>query len=142
MSALSLADLDNLDAPKLDALIETMFLAAYADGELGDEERAHFTSSVESLTDRRITGDKLAALMARLEGALRESGREARLVAVRAGLDDANARKVALAMAIRVVASDGIIRTTERELILDLASALDIDRDDAADLVKELTSSS
>jgi tellurite resistance protein len=142
MSALSLADLGTLDAPKLDALIETMFLAAYADGEFGDEERAHFTSSVESLTDRRLTGDQLTALMNRMERALKESGREARLAAVRASLGDANARKVALALAIRVVASDGIIRTTERELILEVADALDIDRDEAADLVKELTTSS
>lgn len=142
MSALSLADLGPLDTPKLDALIETMFLAAYADGDIGAEERAHFTSSVESLTDRRLTGDELARLMSRLEQALSESGREARLAAVRTSLGDLNTRKVALALAIRVVAADGIIRTTERELILDVAAALDIDRDEAADLVKELTPSS
>jgi tellurite resistance protein len=142
MSALSLADLGPLDGPKLDALIETMFLAAYADGELGDEERAHFLSSVESLTDRRLTSDQLGTVLRRLEQALSESGRDARLAAVRAGLGDANARKVALALAIRVVAADGIIRTTERELILDIAEALEIDRDEAADLVRELTPSS
>lgn len=142
MSALSLADLGPLDGPKLDALIETMFLAAYADGELGDEERAHFLSSVESLTDRRLTTDQLGTVMRRLEQALSESGRDARLAAVRDGLGDANARKVALSLAIRVVAADGIIRTTERELILDIAEALDVDRDEAADLVKELTPAS
>jgi tellurite resistance protein len=139
MTASAHADLGAFDDPKLDALIETMFLAAYADGELGEEERAHFTKSVESLTDERIAGERLDKLVARIEKDLGEGGRDARLAAVKAKLSDPAARKVALSLAIQVVASDGIIRTSERELLLDLAEALEIDRDEAADLVKELT---
>jgi tellurite resistance protein len=38
-----------------------------------------------------------------------------------------------------VTAADGIIRTSERELILETAVALEIDQDEAADLVLKLS---
>jgi len=44
-----------------------------------------------------------------------------------------------LSLAIQVTAADGIIRTSERELIMDTAEALEIDRDEAADLVIKLS---
>jgi len=46
---------------------------------------------------------------------------------------------LALALAIQVAAVDGIIRTSERELIFDTADALGIDGDTAADMVRDLT---
>ncbi len=68
------------------------------------------------------------------------SGRDARLAAVKARLPDQNARRLALSLAIQITAADGIVRTSERELIMDTAAALDIDGDTAADLVKDLAS--
>jgi tellurite resistance protein len=50
-----------------------------------------------------------------------------------------DARKLALALAIQITAADGIIRTSERELILETAAALDVDGDTAADMVRDLT---
>lgn len=121
------------DAPRLEAIVELLFLAAFADDEFSDEERVHFRTSVESLTDRRI--DDLDAVVARIEGAVKAEGREARLRAVRDRLPDPKAREVALSMAIRLMAIDGVVRTAERELILEAADALGIDTDVAADLV-------
>ena len=129
----------DFDDPKLEALIEMMFLAAHADGELGDDERTHFAKSIESLSDRRIAGERFDELLARIQAELTAKGREARLLSVKERLADAGSRKVALSLAIQVMAADGIIRTTERELILEVAEALDIDRDVAANLVKELS---
>ena len=126
-----------MDEPRLEALVEVMFLAANADGEFSDDERKHFASSVESLTDGRLGGEPLAKLVARFEADTAD--RAARLAAVRDRLPDAGARKVALSMAIRLMTADGIVRTSERELILEMADSLGIDRDDAADLVKELS---
>jgi tellurite resistance protein len=48
-------------------------------------------------------------------------------------------RKVALSLAVQVTAADGIIRTSERELLMEVAEALEIDRDEAADLVMQLS---
>jgi tellurite resistance protein len=130
--------LREIDDSRLEALVETMFLAAFADGDFGVEEREHFTKSVESLTDRRMSQESLDKLVTRMQTDLEASSREARLATVRERLDSPGARRTALALTIQVVAADGIIRTSERELILDVAEALEIDRDAAADMVMEL----
>jgi uncharacterized tellurite resistance protein B-like protein len=128
-----------LSSAKLEALVEMMFLAASADGDFSDVERQHFLQSVESLTDGRLSKPALEGLLDRAKKDLEASGREARLSAVKERLPDAGARKVALSLAIQVTAADGIIRTSERELIMATADALEIDRNQAADLVTKLS---
>jgi tellurite resistance protein len=139
MSGNSASVVQGLSSAKLDALVEMMFLAASADGEFSEVERAHFLHSVESLTDGRLGKPALSALLDRAQADLAASGRAARLLAVKERLPDPGARKVALSLAIEVTAADGIIRTSERELILETADALEIDRDVAADLVLRLS---
>jgi len=139
MSATNAAVVQGLSNAKLDALVEIMFLAASADGEFSDVERKHFLHSVEALTDGRLAGAALEALLERAKTDLEASGRQARLQAVKERLPDAGARKVALSLAIEVTAADGIIRTSERELIFETADTLEIDRDQAADLVRKLS---
>jgi tellurite resistance protein len=129
-----------LAGEKLEALVEIMFLAAAADGEFSSEERRHFVKSVESLTDGRLGGAALEALLDRAKKDLDAADFGTRLQAVKARLPEPAARKAALALAVQVTASDGIIRTSERELILEAAEALEVDRGEAADLVKKLTS--
>lgn len=131
--------LRDVDEPRFHALVEVMFLAASADGDFSGEERRHFQESVESLTDRKIAGDALDRLVASIESSHAGEGRAARIAHVKDALPTAELRKIGLTMAIRVMAADGIVRTTERELILDLADGLDVDRDEAADLVAELS---
>ena len=55
-------------------------------------------------------------------------------------LPEAGARRVALALAVQVMAADGIIRTSERELIMETAEVLEIDANDAANMVKSVSS--
>lgn len=129
----------DFESPKLEAIIEVMFLAAFADGDFGEEERVHFLRSIESLTDRRVGGDTLGRLVTRIVRDLESEGRAARLLSVNKRLAEPGARKAALGLAIQLTAADGIIRTSERELILEAAEALEIDRDEAADMVTRLT---
>ncbi|MEO8901901.1 MAG: tellurite resistance TerB family protein [Polyangiaceae bacterium] len=133
------ADLQILGDTKLEALLEVMFLAASADGDFSDVEREHFVKSVQSLTDGKIARARLETLLSEATTALGRDGREARLASVKSRLPDAGSRRVALSLAIQVMAADGIIRTSERELILETAEALEIDRDDAANLVSKLS---
>jgi uncharacterized tellurite resistance protein B-like protein len=140
MSGTSGSVVQSLSDAKLEALVEMMFLAASADGDFSEVERQHFLQSVESLTDGRLPKPILQALLERARTDLEASGREARLAAVKERLPDAGARKVALSLAIQVTAADGIIRTSERELILETADVLEIDRNEAADLVRKLSS--
>ena len=139
MAGIDTSAVRNLAAQELEALVEMMFLAASADGELADEEKKLFESSVKSFAGDKLDGARLAALLAGAKKALDASSREARLASVKERLTDPGARKVALGLAIQVTAADGIIRTSERELIMDTAEALEIDRDEAADLVRDLT---
>jgi uncharacterized tellurite resistance protein B-like protein len=129
----------DFESPKLEAIIEVMFLAAFADGDFGEEERVHFLHSIESLTDRHLEGETLGRLVSRIVKDLETEGRAARLASVNKRLAEPGARKAALGLAIQLTAADGIIRTSERELILEAAEALEIDRDEAADLVTKLT---
>ncbi len=128
----------DFEAPQLEAVVEVMFLAAFADGDFGEEEHAHFLKSIESLTDRSLPGETLAHLVERIQAEAATEGRAKRLASIRERLPDPGARRAALALAIQLTAADGIIRTSERELILEAADALDIPRDDAADLVAKL----
>lgn len=137
MSGIDVSSVVNLAEPKLEALVELMLLAASADGELAEVELAHFTESVRSLTNGTIAGPRLQALVERTQAAIEGDGREALLASIRDRLPDAGARKVGLTLAIQVVAADGIVRTSERELVLETAEALGIDGDTAADLVRD-----
>lgn len=131
-------EIREVNEAKLEALIETMYLAAQADGEFTAEERAHFVSSVQSLTERRLEGPKLDELVARLAREHQKNGRDEVLGSLKTRLGDERTRKLGLSMAIRMLASDGILRTSEREFIFDLALTLGIDHGAAADLVKEI----
>ena len=132
------ASLGGMPEAKLEALVETMFLAAAADGEFSEVERAQFVANLESLTDGRLNRASLSALLSRAERDLSEQGREQRLESVKQRLPELGARRVALALAVRVVAADGVIRTSERELILETATVLGIDADEAANLVQSV----
>ena len=129
-------NLTSLDDAKLEALVETMFHAAAADGEFSDPERAEFIKNVRTLTDKRIDEQTLDALVKMISARTATEGRGARLAAAKVALDSERLRLVALELSIKIVASDGIVRTSERELLLELAETFDIDRDKAADLVK------
>ncbi len=128
----------DVNEAKLEALIETMYLAAKADEEFNADERAHFVLSVESLTDKRLEGDKLEQLLARFEADQQKKGQHECLLALKARLGDDATCRLAVSMAIRMLAADGIIRTREREFILEMAETLGIDRGVAADLVNEI----
>ena len=128
----------DLAHPKLEALVEMMYLAATADGEFSDVEHEASSRSVESLTDGRLARNDVEAIIERVKGELEKDGGDARLSAVKARLVEPGARRVALSLAIQITAADGFIRTSERELILETAEALEIDRDEAADLVAKI----
>ena len=131
------APLGDFDPGMLEALAETMFLAAHADGEFTGDERAAFAKHVASITDGRVAGAAFEDMLARF-AAVDDAERPARLAAIKAKLPAESARKVAFSLAVQVALADGIVRTTERELLLDLADALDLDRDAAADMVRDL----
>lgn len=131
-------ELASVDDDRLLALVEVLYLAATADGEFGDDERAHFEKSMRSLCEERMTGERLSAVLATLEGDVARDGREARFASLRARLPEAPLKRAAIELAVRLFAADGVFRTSEREALVDLADALAFDRDQAADIVRTL----
>ncbi len=83
--------LAGFDQQRLQAVVETMFLAADADGELSDEERSELGQSIQmvatgTLHEGSLSGDGLNALLTEAQSALARDGRNQRLDAVRAQL--------------------------------------------------------
>jgi uncharacterized tellurite resistance protein B-like protein len=129
-----------LQETEVAALVEVMFLAAESDGDVDAEELRELSSSVVRVTSGGVSEEKAATLVESAQAALHGSSREARLAHVKQSLD-AGKRRHALLLAIQVIAADGQIRTSERDLILETAEALEIDGDTAADMVAIVTSS-
>ena len=128
--------MSGVESSKLEAIIETMILAAHADGEFSDDERSHLVASLESLTNGQLSGAALSHLVDRILGDLASEGRPARLASVRDRLGDPSARRVAIELAVRLMAADGVMRTSERELILEIAESFELDPDAVADIVQ------
>ena len=136
--------LKELSGAQLEALVDTMVLAADADGELADEERVSLAGSISKLAsgtehEAALSGDALSARIDATMSKLSGGDRQPMIETVKQRLPDADARKAALGLAIVVTAADGIVRTSERELIMELAQSLGIDVDIAADLVRDIT---
>jgi tellurite resistance protein len=126
--------LDDLRSPKVEALVEAMYLAATADGELAPEEALQFRATLEALADRRFESEAVAALLDRLGDRLRVDGRAQRLQAIAQALD-ARTRETAVILAAAITASDGEVRGSENDFVADLAEALGIDPERTIELV-------
>jgi len=130
--------LSHLNNEQIDALVELMLLAASADGELSIEEIDQLQKCLLEVDELWLTTIDLEKRLSHAHDRIAGAERAERLALVRQTLASLAARKAGLELAIRVMASDGIIRTSERELILETAEALDIDREIAADMVKAI----
>lgn len=127
-------------SPKVDALIEAMFLAATADGEFAAEEALQFTATVEALADRAISRESLAQRLEQLRALLRKEGRPARIASVAARLPAGKGRETALILAAAITASDGVVVGEENDLLADLVDALGIDQERAIELIQKVQS--
>jgi tellurite resistance protein len=127
-----------LEGPQLEALVELLYLAANADGEFNDEERNLFVHKVFKLTGNRLGPEELEKIVARSGANIEREGREQRIKSVRERLDSPGARHGALLMAIDITMADNVLRTSEREVIVEIAEGLGIEADVAADYVARM----
>jgi len=128
----------DLGSPKVEALVEAMFLAATADGDFAPEEALQFSATVGALTDRKLDGDTIAALISRLSGLLKTDGRQKRLESIAARLPAGKGRETAVILAAAITASDGEVQGSENDLVADLADALGVAPDRAIELVQKV----
>ncbi len=130
--------LSHLNNEQIDSLVEVMLLAASADGELSIEEFDQLQSCLLEADELWLTHVDLEKRISHAQARIHGADRASRLASIRQSLASLAARKAGLELAIRVTAADGIIRTSERELILETAEALEVDREVAADMVKAI----
>ena len=119
--------IDALKSDELEALVETMYLVAFADGDFGEEERAHFHLCVDRLTGGRLTGDAFEHLVDRVVSQLATEGHEGCVAAIKQRLPTDELRQIALILASDMALADGILHPAEREVVAALASSLGID---------------
>lgn len=122
-------------SPKVEALIEAMFLAAVADGSISPEESAKFAATVTTISKGKIPRASIDHRVGELALLLRNDGRKARLESLKQRLAAGAPRETALLLAAAITASDGEVVWKENDLLADLAEALEIPQTRAVDLV-------
>ena len=129
---------DDLGSPKVEALVEAMFLAATADGEFAPEEGLQFSATISALTDKKLDPDAIHRLIGSLAILLRTEGRNERLKAIASRLPAGKPRETAVILAASITASDGEVQGSENDLIADMAEALGVEPGRAIELVQKV----
>lgn len=128
-----------LEPSQLEALVEAMYLVAFADGVLSDDERAHFGRSVRTLTDGRLSGSAFDHVIASIEGELTSKGHERCVESLARRLPGVQLREVALILAADMAAADGVICDDERALLERMAAAFEMDDGLVEEAIEGLT---
>ncbi|WP_437626193.1 TerB family tellurite resistance protein [Sorangium sp. So ce1151] len=116
----------HLEITKLEAMVEIMFLAAYADGSINEAERAELAGHAAAMSEGRLGADIVESLIAVVHRSVREEGRSGRFASLRARLPDVRMREAAIELAVRLVAADGVIHASEYALLVEAAEALEV----------------
>lgn len=122
------------------AIIELMFLMAAVDGQVAEEEVKQLQASLEALADiQGIEGldvdDTLSELGARLD----RDGWRARVQAAARRLTSDDARSFAFRLSVGVAFVDNFVASAEAAAIDVVAEALDLSRDDALLIMREVS---
>ncbi len=133
-TVLSLA---SLQLEQLEAFVELMFLAAYTDGEVSDEERAAFRGQVTVGTVGQLDGAVVELILGHIERNVVAVDRDARLASIRDRLRDPRSRRAALVHAARVVLADGVLALDEVEFLRRAAVALGEPVESVRDVLNE-----
>jgi uncharacterized tellurite resistance protein B-like protein len=120
------------------AMIETAFLMAAADGNLSDIEREQLVATMEYITDKKVSREKLDETVGQLLEALATDGWEARINAVASSLSDTLARRNAYRLAAGISFIDGEVQAEEAQLFTLLAKAFEIAEAEAEGILVEV----
>lgn len=128
-----------LTTPRMEALIEAMYIAANADEDFGPKEREQFVSNVVGICNGAIKPEEVKGVLLKLKGKAKE-GREARLKSIAGRLPTKADKEHAFALACNMALADGIVLDEEKEFTAELAKALGIDDGRADSILDEIRS--
>lgn len=135
-------------ATEVEAVFESMYLMAAADGDLGKDELLLLSQTLEAIiTDCERAGSsrfeltlpllKLGETLDRFAGLLTEQGLPRRIESVARRLASADGRAMALSLAAAVAFVDDFVAQGEMESLDGLARALGFDHADALRVLRE-----
>lgn len=124
--------LAGLTERETDAMVEILLLAALADGSLAQAESAVIKRALLSVDELWLNHIDLENRMVAARLRIDAESREARLATLRTMLPWPEQRALALKLAIQIVEADGVVQSSERELIMEAAQALGVQGDIAA----------
>jgi len=107
-----------------EAIVESAYLVATADGEFDDTERKAFEHVVLSACDGRVAERQITALLADLHDQLAEDGVDKRIVMVASSIGRADHAQEVLRVASLLAYVSGGVSDVERSVLERLASAL------------------
>jgi tellurite resistance protein len=123
--------------PKMEALIEAMYITANADEDFGPKEREHFVANVVGICGGKIKAEDVKGVLLRLKGKAKE-GREQRLKSIAGRLPSKADKEHAYVLSVSMANADGIVLDEEREFFTLLRGALGIDEARAEEIEGEL----
>lgn len=127
----------SLEVDRLEAFIQMMFLAAYADGEVNDAERARFESEVMRASGGAIAPQLVRAIVDHVGVVISDEDRTRRLESLRARLPEERVRRGVLALAARIVLADDKLVAAERTFLDRAATALGLTPADAQRAIED-----
>jgi uncharacterized tellurite resistance protein B-like protein len=133
----TILSLASLDLPELLAFVELMFLAAFADGTVTDDERAAFRGQVIKGTHGKLDAAMVDQVVGHVEAQVSGGESEAHFASIRARLRDRRKRHAALVHAARVVLADGVLRLDEVEFLRRAVLAIGEPSEDVQALLRE-----
>ena len=128
-----------LTTPKMEALIEAMYIAANADEDFGPKEREQFVSNVVGICNGAIKPEEVKGVLLKLKGKSKE-GRESRLKSIAGRLPTKADKEHAFALACNMALADGVVLDEEKAFTEELGQALGIDAERSAAILEEIKS--
>jgi uncharacterized tellurite resistance protein B-like protein len=119
--------LASLEINKIEALLEMMFLAAYADGEVSEIERSAFRSQILVGTEGQLQVAIVEMILRQVETAFEQESREDRFAAIRQRVPEERMRRALLEVAARIIRVDGKLHVDEVAFLGRAAEALELD---------------
>ncbi len=109
--------LASLELDKLEAVVELMFFAAYADGTIDPSERAVFEKNAIAATHGQLRPEVIRAVLAHFEITAKKEDRATRVEAIARKILDPKVRHAVLALAASVAHADGTLAPEERAFL-------------------------
>lgn len=128
-----------LTTPKMEALIEAMYIAANADEDFGPKEREQFVSNVVGVCNGAVKPEDVKGVLLKLKGKSKE-GRETRLKSIAGRLPTKADKEHAFALACNMALADGVVLEEEKAFTEELSRALGIDATRADAILEEIRS--